>query len=417
MSDESAPEVLVYGNVTETDFYTASLLCQDLTWLVRYSMPNVKAYDLAVKFTEWYNGVENASLAVPEFVEFTGAREVDVETVYTFYGGGDVFAMLTAYTKDLVPLFDHPTQDSDLYIGIFVFLTFFALLSLGLRLYSRVSIAGYVKSYDWILVVATVITFAFGLMNAVTLAGPFHHRGYWDRSWNNYDTGNAAGIASDVLYPVVVLLIKSSLLLFYWSLTQYWPLRASVLVTFAIVFANSMCMIFIWVFKSDPVLYWRDDAYWTANVKAVLWEKSELVCGGINIVTDVMVWVLPLPMIWKIRQSLRERLLTCATFGVGALACIACGIRLHSIREINKGGLVPPNQTPYLLWTMTELYLAIICSSVPALRALIIKKAPSVLGASADSATYSDDKDIESKVKEKNGIAPVVKPASPTSSE
>lgn len=249
------------------------------------------------------------------------------------------------------------------------------------------------------------------MTHSIALSGPFHYRGQWDRSYNGYDIGNSAGIASDVLYPVTILLIKASLLLFYWKLTPYWPLRLSVVAVGVIILANSFAMIFIWVFKCNPVLYWKDDAYWNSECKTALWQKSEVVCGGINIATDVAVWVLPLPMIWKIRQSLRERLLTCATFGVGALACIACGIRLHTIQNLNVGDLIPSDQTPYLLWTMTELYLAIICSSVPALRALLIKKVPSVLRVS-DTNSIPEEK--ESSLRdEKKDVGMSVKPASP----
>lgn len=85
-------------------------------------------------------------------------------------------------------------------------------------------------------------------------------------------------------------------------------------------------------------------------------------------------------MVWKITQGPRERLLAVVTFGIGALACIACGFRFSSTRQLQEPSLLPPDQSRWLIWGMAEMYIAIICSCVPAIRALLIKKAPSIIG-------------------------------------
>ena len=147
---------------------------------------------------------------------------------------------------------------------------------------------------------------------------------------------------------------------------------------------------FTWIFHCDPVLSWIGTAYMTCTCHAKLQKNAEYWCGSINIVTDVIIWLLPLPMVWKITQSMRERVFAILTFGIGALACIACGIRLNTVKHIWNSSGSPPNAGSYNLWTMVELYLAIICSSVPALRALILKKAPSILGSSKQSTGTSE---------------------------
>lgn len=131
-----------------------------------------------------------------------------------------------------------------------------------------------------------------------------------------------------MLYSITVFLIKWSLLLFYWQLTVWNPLRIATGAMFVIVLVNSLLMIFIWTFFCRPVNYWSGDSYWGGvSCSLNLYTRSQIILPSINIATDVIIWIIPLPMVWKIRQGYRERFLTFVTFGVGALACIACGIR------------------------------------------------------------------------------------------
>lgn len=167
-----AEETLVFGNVTTTDFYNALFLCQDAAWLSQYSEPHTKSYDLVIKYFEFYSTVENASLAISEFADFVGTTESRVDAVYNYYGGGEAFAAMVAQAKDIIPLFGHPAQNSGLYVGIFTLLSILAIATLGLRIYSRLTINGYIRSYDWILITASIVTFAFGLMNAISKIAP-----------------------------------------------------------------------------------------------------------------------------------------------------------------------------------------------------------------------------------------------------
>ncbi|KAK6524641.1 hypothetical protein TWF281_011543 [Arthrobotrys megalospora] len=218
------------------------------------------------------------------------------------------------------------------------------------------------------------------LVNDV-LTGPVHYRGVWDQSWDDYDALESSSLANNICYPIVVFLVKTSLLLFYYQLTAWEPLRYATIITFAVVTCNSLALLFGYTFRCVPVLGWRGLNFLDAYCPVKVW-KLELGTSIVNIVTDVAIWFIPLPMIFKIIHTPTERALGVLTFGVGALACICCGMRLSVMHnawfsdEIGK----PMDSSIVATWTQTELYMAIICSSVPAIRALIIKKAPNILG-------------------------------------
>lgn len=391
------------SNPTLADFPVKSIkfamfVSQDVNWLYQYVSPNTKGFAHVQQLASFFSTVENASLVVPELAEFVGTSEARVQILYDYYWTGEFFAENIKNATKIVPLLGHPVQSSNLFIGLYVFFTVLAVTFAVLRVHSRLLINGRIRSYDWILMGGTFFTVAFGMMQAIgkdiilfkkqvigilifalVLGGTSHYRGPWDRSWYDYNIDMSASIASDILYPIVIFLIKTSLLLFYYRLIDWFPLKLATILTLVVVTINSLCMIFIWIFHCNPPIYWTGDLYITAECNSKLWKKSEVLCGGINIATDIVIWLIPLPMVWKITQSTRERILSFVTFGVGAIACVACGIRLGTVRELSSTSLTPPNAAPYCIWTMLELYLAIICSSVPAIRALLIRSRPNIL--------------------------------------
>ena len=68
------------------------------------------------------------------------------------------------------------------------------------------------------------------------------------------------------------------------------------------------------IFSCRPVIYWKD----YLEARCTVQQSHLLVAAGVlNIVTDVAVWICPLPLVWKLQLSWRERLLAVVTFGLG----------------------------------------------------------------------------------------------------
>ena len=55
--------------------------------------------------------------------------------------------------------------------------------------------------------------------------------------------------------------------------------------------------------------------------------------GGVGIFTDVVIWLIPIPMVWQLQLNTRERVLAVCTFGVGLVACVGSVMRLVAIRR------------------------------------------------------------------------------------
>ncbi|KAF3941725.1 hypothetical protein ABW19_dt0208446 [Dactylella cylindrospora] len=402
MSD-SIDEALVKLNVTAGAFQFLAQMCEAIEWIAQGEpWRNMQAIDLSFEMSDFFAGVENATESAPQLAEHFGTTTERAQYAIDWFNNaaGWPLPSVVEEIKRIFPNVGTPENNSDLFIGILVLLSVLAAVFVGLRVYSRIVVNGFIRAHDYILITATLIAFVFGL------AGPTHYRGKWNRSWEDKQVDLWSGKFTEVMYPTGILFIKSSLLLFYWGLTTWWPLRTGVAVVFVVCFGNTLAMILTAVLKCNPaVSSFEGYDYFTATCNVDLWAKGEEICGSINIATDIIIWLMPLPMVWKITQGMRERFLACVTFGLGALACIACGMRFSKVQEYNVITLIPRDQSRWLLWALVEMFLAIICSCVPAIRALVIKRAPAFIGSTVTDTTYDkDDRDDKSTDKEKDKI-------------
>lgn len=86
----------------------------------------------------------------------------------------------------------------------------------------------------------------------------------------------------------------------------------------------------------------------------------------IHIITDILLALRPIPLIWELKINTRARISLIAILSVGILAAIA-GI----IRQVSVGPL--DEQDSYAIWNFIELHLGIIAASLPALKPLFLR--------------------------------------------
>jgi hypothetical protein len=114
-----------------------------------------------------------------------------------------------------------------------------------------------------------------------------------------------------------------------------------------------------------------------------------LVNGITNIINDLFVYILPMPMLWRIQLPKKQRIGLIALFGVGSLVNIAGGLRLYYSIIVNNSR--DGTWTGFQLWTWeaVEVDLGITCACAPALKPLLLRWFPklmhSVFGANSSS--------------------------------
>lgn len=86
----------------------------------------------------------------------------------------------------------------------------------------------------------------------------------------------------------------------------------------------------------------------------------------IHILSDILLALLPTPLIWRLQMVRRARFTLVAVLSVGILAAIAGIIRQVSVGPLDEYGA-------YSIWNFTELHLGIIAASLPALKPIFKK--------------------------------------------
>lgn len=156
------------SNYTLTDELSSMYICVDAGWLAE-SYQSLTGFALIQQLSSFYAKLDNASTptAIAAAAEFMGTSVEHVEEMYAYYGDGDAFAQTVELAQQVLPTLGHPASDSGRFIGVFVFLSVLSVLAIGLRMYSRSSIGGYIRSYDWLLVFGALLAFGSSLMKAI----------------------------------------------------------------------------------------------------------------------------------------------------------------------------------------------------------------------------------------------------------
>ncbi|KAF2197643.1 hypothetical protein GQ43DRAFT_380508, partial [Delitschia confertaspora ATCC 74209] len=187
-------------------------------------------------------------------------------------------------------------------------------------------------------------------------------------------------------YPVALCLVKFSLLFFYRTLATSCNFRRIVTITIAFVGIYTASMIIAGAFQcrrpsdawsitgylawiSPPTKLTHGKATHPARQKCFdptyLWAAF----AGVNLFTDIVVLVLPIPMLLSLRLPLTKRLGLVSIFSLGFLAIVASSLRVwiltlwaESVASQQKYG------TDLLLWGQVEINSGIVSASIPFLK-------------------------------------------------
>ncbi|KAF2712012.1 hypothetical protein K504DRAFT_363733, partial [Pleomassaria siparia CBS 279.74] len=95
-----------------------------------------------------------------------------------------------------------------------------------------------------------------------------------------------------------------------------------------------------------------------------------------NIITDFMVFTIPVYPVVKLQMRMRQKMLLLALFGLGFFTCVISLIRLSTLHSGIDTTDPFWDNAPAAYWSVIELNCGIICACLPTLRPLIQKAIP-----------------------------------------
>ncbi|KAI9673626.1 MAG: hypothetical protein M1817_002263 [Caeruleum heppii] len=252
-----------------------------------------------------------------------------------------------------------------------------AIISVVLRLLSR-KISGLpLKADDYTIIAALFFVVAVFISICVQIFGGGAGRHAVLVGEARIIVSLKALYAFNLLYTNAIPLIKISILLLYHRIFAIPSFRKWMYpcILFLVLFQVSTTLVDI--FNCTPIKASWDKTL--PNARCVDPPTLYMATAGINVATDIIILLIPLPLIWHLRIHNRQKAALTLIFGVASLACVATIFRITVFDEIYNWDL-SYSYTNVGYWTMAEVYLGVVCACLPTMRPLVIRFSQSVSG-------------------------------------
>lgn len=190
--------------------------------------------------------------------------------------------------------------------------------------------------------------------------------------------------ATELIYVPAVSLPKVSILLFYLRLNPTKNFRYS---TYAVIFltmAYLTSLLLVQLFACQPVKkLWQP----LIDGKCINEDPVYLVIPIAGTLLDIMVLLLPIPMLIKLQVNLRTKLLLGAVFAVCSSTVLLSALRIWSTSKIQGTMDLTWNAAISNCLTVCEVNLMIVCGSIMVLRPFCRRHLPFLLGGDRSKAT------------------------------
>ncbi|KAH1499024.1 hypothetical protein LV164_004613 [Aspergillus fumigatus] len=253
----------------------------------------------------------------------------------------------------------------------------FAFVVTLLRLYTRLKITYSPGLDDALIVIALGFAIAMCAVTSLATVQYGWNRHMWDVPPTWLSTVSKLNLVFQILFSLASSVTKLSLLWFCKRLlgagskglyrTYNWCLIGGM------AFVSLTCALFLLfsIFQCNPIHAYWDLAptypYKCLNDGAIVFSASV-----INIFTDFLVTVLPMPLIWNLKLPTRQRIAVISIFGLGIVVNVAGSVRTVYVW---KSMIASYDTTwvgwPVLLAASVEINMGLICASAPALRPLV----------------------------------------------
>ncbi|KAI1841827.1 hypothetical protein JX265_009436 [Neoarthrinium moseri] len=250
-----------------------------------------------------------------------------------------------------------------------------ALICMGLRLYVRICMLK--KSWwdDWLMAAATV--FCCGVTVSVILATQLYGWSLhtWDLTYTQMLQGRQVSIAGQTLFVFASGLAKLSILASYLrvALPGSWFRRLTWAAIGIVGAAIPAFLLLLWLQCNPASSYWN---LFAMSRDCIPEAPPLLAQTTVTVITDFIVYVLPMPTLWGLKLPLGQRVGLMMLFGLGSVVVIAGCMRTYWIYHVELETYDVTWEGFYLwIWAAVEVNLGVICGCAPVLKPLLFAPA------------------------------------------
>lgn len=286
--------------------------------------------------------------------------------------------------------------------GVTTALLVVATVFVAARFFTRGYIVRSIKQDDWWILAAWVFSAGFSIAICVAVSDGLgkHNTDIPDSAKDNL---HRAEYAFSVLYNPCLMLTKTSIIVFYLSVMSQdvdpvfkwcnW-------ITLAITNVAGTALTFLNIFQCSPV---SAGYRWPVATDAKCTDIVTLYLSSapVNIITDLALLFLPMPILTGLRLPKKQKIILIVTFSAGAFVTVVDVVRIAYLQEaaidrltlsrtggssqrISESTDFPWYASLSFMWSAIEVNVGLICACVPSLKPLFLKFAPNFIKDSND---------------------------------
>ncbi|KAI9846164.1 MAG: hypothetical protein M1837_004278 [Sclerophora amabilis] len=186
-------------------------------------------------------------------------------------------------------------------------------------------------------------------------------------------------------YKVGICFTKLSILFLYNRIFIHVRFRRINFSVVGFVFAYSVAFLFLTIFQCVPIRRsWDKTTPGTCVSNAAQWFSFAI----INIISDVIIIALPLPMIQQLHLPRNQKIALSIVFMFGIFVCMTSIMRMVAMRSGVRSTDPTYGTVEATKWTDIELNTGIICACLPALKAPLTRPFPRLFSGGSGLATH-----------------------------
>ncbi|KZL78555.1 integral membrane protein, partial [Colletotrichum tofieldiae] len=267
-------------------------------------------------------------------------------------------------------------------IGVTSFVLSVAFLAVSIRIYIRLYVLRQFGVDDWAAVFAFFLVLGCGFAVAWNVRNGLGHHVYFLTS-EQIKSYMRTFYVTIVFYNAALAGIKMTFLFQYYRVLAVQKMKNVFIGAMVIVGAWSISQILLEIFICTPI-----PAFWDKSVGGTCipnYPQWYINAAG-NIITDIIVFVLPLPVIHRLKLARGQKYVLLGIFCLGFFTCTISFIRIRFLK-LEENFTWQNVETAG--WSIGELCCGLTCACLPTFRPLVSRFVPALSSRVTKSSKYN----------------------------
>ncbi|KFA60674.1 hypothetical protein S40285_05070 [Stachybotrys chlorohalonatus IBT 40285] len=243
---------------------------------------------------------------------------------------------------------------------------------------------------DWIMLVCLVVYTPFAFMGQYAGRKAFG-RDVWTVDPVDLTFALKVFFVAQSFYLVCLGLTKISLLFFFLRIFPNQKFRWAVYATMLTTSLMTVVFVFLQIFQCTPIPFnWEGWKGQFGPFQCLDINRLTVACASLNIALDVIILVLPMPLLIGLEMSWRSKAGILFMFSLGLFVIATACVRLQFILLYRRSINPTWEHTDVLIWSGYEVSVSMIVTSLPAVRILLTRALPNLVSSILSRTRLSD---------------------------